>query len=93
MESNDNSEDDIEFYINDPKNLGKRAATQIVKRVRQKSQQLDPKNIQQFNSQYQRRIGNVIENNEEEKKEEESLQVESDERVNLMGLKHSLILV
>ena len=93
MESNDNSEDDIEFYINDPKNLRKRAATQDVKRVRQKSQQLDPKNIQQFNSQYQRRIGNVIENIEEEKKEEESLQVESEDRVNLMGRKHSLILV
>ncbi len=76
MESNDNSEDDIEFRINDPKNLRKRAVTQIVKRVRWKSQQFDPKNIQQFNSQYQRRIGNVIENNEEEKKEEESLQVE-----------------
>ncbi len=93
MESNDNSEDDIEFHINDPENLRKRAATQIVKRVRQKSQQFDPKNIQQFNSQYQRRIGNVIENNEDEKKEEESLQVESDDRVNLMGRKHSLILV
>ncbi len=93
MESNDNSEDDIEFHINDPKNLRKRAATQIVKRVRQKSQQLDPKNIQQLYSQYQRRIGNGLENNEEEKKEEESLQVESEDRVNLMGRKHSLILV
>ena len=93
MESNDNSVDEIEFYINDPKNLRKRAATQDVKRVRQKSQQLDPKNIQQLYSQYQRRIGNVIENNEEEKKEEDSLQVESEDRVNLMGRKHSLILV
>jgi hypothetical protein len=34
MESNDNSEDNIEFHINDPENLRKRAATQIVKRVR-----------------------------------------------------------